>query len=255
MYVSLHRQDQGQFYPGGQCGDIDRVGGFHNPAARGTNLNVGFTSKVSQKVAERPTAADANRTEAKRVARANTSASPNTSPSPSPSANASPSPSASASAAPKTSPRPSPEVSSDPLSDELLELGAPPPAPPLERKASSDPPPAIGEDPLVTANRRERQSAREAREARARAEPKGGVSNAEGKGKRKRGRRVVWSEDVVEPKRGRPIPRSQANNAPSVPDEQGTKGKKPFPTMEEEKAACANVLDPDWIKKPNKVCC
>jgi len=251
MYVSLHRQDQGQFYPGGQCGDIDRVGGFHNPAARGKNLNIGFTSKVSQKAVERPTVANANKTEAARVARAGDGD--------------------------RNGGTTSPQAPSDPLADPLADpLSAPPPTPSLERKASSDPPPAAGEDLRVTLNRQERERIKErhAQSVENLAEPKVTVTekgkgkgnghrngkgnlkgNLKGKGKGK-GKGIRWSSDVVEPNRGRPIPRSKRANdgaeGEGSPNERKDGSKRPFRTVEETKEACANVLDPGWIKKPNK---
>lgn len=39
-FVSLHRHDRGSFYPGGPCGDMDRIGGYQNKRARGTNVNI-----------------------------------------------------------------------------------------------------------------------------------------------------------------------------------------------------------------------
>ena len=48
--MSLHRHDSGLFYPGGQCGDMDRIGGFVNHHARGTNINIPFGgSEVSSR--------------------------------------------------------------------------------------------------------------------------------------------------------------------------------------------------------------
>mmetsp|Transcript_7119 Transcript_7119/g.12927 ORF Transcript_7119/g.12927 Transcript_7119/m.12927 type:complete len:664 (+) Transcript_7119:454-2445(+) len=244
MYVSLHRQDEGQFYPGGQCGDIDRVGGFHNPAARGTNLNVGFTSKVSQRVSERTSAHDANKMEAERAARIHFRATASAAPKAAGSASTSPGTSES----PSASPRPSPE------------LGAPPPAPPLERKASSDPPPAMGEGVLTTRNHEEERAQPAA--AMGMAEPKSGPSDSrrrKGRGSAHKGerggRRLTWAEDVVDPTRGRPVPRSSSQHKP---DASGAAGGTASPNrsakatgVQDAREACANILDPGWIKKPN----